>query len=64
MKIFTTDIPNNRNIYSDNIATKKGDYVIIPETIRDINVLWNDVLFYVIQQKRIQDPVSDNFDIL
>ena len=64
MKIFTTDIPNDRNIYGDNIATKKGDYVIIPETIRDINVLWNDVLFYVIQQKRIQDPVSDNFDIL
>ena len=64
MKIFTTDIPIDRNIYSDNIATKKGDYVIIPETIRDINVLWNDVLFYVIQQKRIQDPVSDNFDIL
>ena len=64
MKIFTTDIPNDRNIYSDTIETKKGDYVIIPETIRDINVLWNDVLFYVIQQKCIQDPVSDNFDIL
>ena len=64
MKIFTTDIPNDRNIYSDTTVTKKGDYVIIPETVRDINVLWNDVLFYVIQQKRIQDPVSDNFDIL
>ena len=44
MVIFSTDIPNDRNIYSDNIATKKTDYVIIPETIREINVLWDDVL--------------------
>ena len=46
------------------LRQRKVINVIIPETIRDINVLWNDVLFYVIQQKRIQDPVSDNFDIL
>ena len=31
-------------IYSDNIATKKVDYVILG-TIREINVLWDDVLF-------------------
>ena len=36
MKIFSTDIPNDRNIYGDNIATKKNNYVIIPETIRDV----------------------------
>ena len=45
MKIFSRDIPNGRNIYGDNIATKKNDYVIIPEIIREINVLWDDVLF-------------------
>ena len=28
-------IPNDRNTYGDNIATKKDDYVIIPETTRD-----------------------------
>ena len=43
MKIFSTDIPNDRNMYGDNIATKRDDYVIVPETIRDINVLWHDV---------------------
>ena len=44
MKIFSTDIlndrniygDNGRNIYGDNIATKKNDYVIIPETICDV----------------------------
>ena len=36
MKIFSTDIPNHRNVYGDNIATKKDDYAIIPETIREI----------------------------
>ena len=35
MKIFSTNITNDRNIYGHNIATKKNDYVIIPETIRD-----------------------------
>ena len=44
MKIFSTDIPNGRNIYGDNIATKKVDYAIA-ETIREINILWDDVLF-------------------
>ena len=44
MKIFSTDIPNDRNVYGDNIATKEVDYVI-PETIPEINVLWDDVLF-------------------
>ena len=58
MKIFSTDIPNDRNMYGDNIATKRDDYVIIPETIREINVLWHDVHFYVIQKRRIQNPVS------
>ena len=59
MKIFSTDIPNERNMYCDNIATKKDDYVIVPETIREKNVLWHDVLFYVIQKRRIQNPVSN-----
>ena len=59
MKIFSTDIPNDRNMYGDNIATKRDDYVIVPETIREINVLWNDVLFYVIQKRHIQNPVSN-----
>ena len=45
MKILSTDIPSDRNMYGDNIATKKNDYVIIRETICEINVLWNDVLF-------------------
>ena len=54
MKIFSTDIPNDRNMYGDNIATKRDDYVIVPETIRDINVLWHDV-----QKRRIQNPVSN-----
>ena len=31
MKIFSTDLPNDRNVYGDNIATKKVDHVI-PET--------------------------------
>ena len=44
MKIFSMDIPNDRNIYGDNIVTKKVDYVI-PEAICEINVLWDDVLF-------------------
>ena len=38
MKILSTDIPNDRYIYGENIETKKVDYVI-PETIREINVL-------------------------
>ena len=33
MKIFSTVIPNDRNICGDNIATKKDNYVIVPETI-------------------------------
>ena len=45
MKIFLLDILNDRNIYEDNILTKKDDYVIIPETICEISVLWDDVLF-------------------
>ena len=49
---------------AEYIATKKDDYVVIPETIREINVLWDDVLFFVTQQKRIQDPVSNKFDNL
>ena len=44
MEMFSTDIPNDRNIYWDNIATKKNDYVIIPKTIREINVLWDEIL--------------------
>ena len=59
MKIFSTDIPNSRNIYGNNIATKRDDYVIITETIQEINVLWDDVLFYTIQERRIQNPVSN-----
>ena len=43
MKIFSTDIANDRITYGDTIATKKVDYVI-PETIREINILWYDVL--------------------
>ena len=31
--------------YGDNIATRKDDYVITPGTIREINVLWDNVLF-------------------
>ena len=31
MKKFSTDLPNDRNVYGDNIVTKKVDYVI-PET--------------------------------
>ena len=45
MKIFFTDMPNDRNIYGDNITTKKNDCIIIPETIRVINVLRDVVLF-------------------
>ena len=59
MKIFSSDIPNDRNMYGDNIETKREDYVIVPETIREINVLWHDLLFYVIQKRRIQNPVSN-----
>ena len=59
MKIFSTDIPNNRNIYGNNIATKRDDYVIITETIQEIKVLWDDVLFYIIQERRIQNSVSN-----
>ena len=55
--IFSRNIPNDRNIYGDNIATKKYDYVIIPETIREINVLWDDDLFYLSQQRCIQNSV-------
>ena len=60
MKIFSTDIPNDRNIYGDNIATKNVDYVI-PETIPEINVLWMTFSFisYVIKQRPIQNPVSN-----
>ena len=39
MRIFSVGISNDRNTYGDNIATKKDDYVIIPEITRDINVL-------------------------
>ena len=62
MKIFYTDILNDRNIYRDNIATKKDDYVITPEIIRDINVIvsfTDKCFFYVTQQRRIQNPVSN-----
>ena len=59
MKIFSTDIPNDRNMYGDNIATKRDDYVIVPETICEINALWHDVLFYVNQKRRIPNPVSN-----
>ena len=45
MNIFSTDIPSDRNMYEDNIATKRDDHAIIPETIHEINVLWGDVLF-------------------
>ena len=45
MKIFSTDITNDRNIDDDNITTKKNDCIIIPETIRVINVSWDVVLF-------------------
>ena len=51
--IFSRNIPNDRNIYGDNVATKKYDYVIIPEIIREINVLWDDDLFYLSQQRCI-----------
>ena len=64
MKIFSTDIPNDKNMYGDNISIEKDGYVIIPEPIRERNVLQDDVLFYAIQQKRIQNPVSNNSDDL
>ena len=64
MKIFSTDIPNDKNMYGDNISIEKDGYVIIPEAIRERNVLQDDVLFYAIQQKRIQNPVSNNSDDL
>ena len=44
MRTFSTDIPRDRNIYGDNTLSKKDDYVI-PDTVREINVLWDDVLF-------------------
>ena len=44
MRTFSTDIPHDRNIYGDNTLSKKDDYVI-PDTVREINVLWDDVLF-------------------
>ena len=62
MKIFYTDIQNDRNTYRDNIVTKKDDYVITPEIIRDINVIvsfTDKCFFYVIQQRCIQKPVSN-----
>ena len=46
MKTFSTDIPNDRNIYGDNTASKKDNYVIIPETIDEINLLWDNALLY------------------
>ena len=64
MKIFSTDIPNDKNMYGDNISIEKDGYVIIPEAIRERNVLQDDVLFYAVQQKRIQNPVSNNSDDL
>ena len=64
MKIFSTDIPNDKNMYGDNISIEKDGYVIMPEAIRERNVLQDDVLFYAIQQKRIQNPVSNNSDDL
>ena len=64
MKIFSTDIPNDKNMYGDNISIEKDGYVIIPEAIRERNVLQDEVLFYAIQQKRIQNPVSNNSDDL
>ena len=64
MKIFSTDIPNDKNMYGDNISIEKDGYVIIPDAIRERNVLQDDVLFYAIQQKRIQNPVSNNSDDL
>ena len=64
MKIFSTDIPNDKNMYGDNISIEKDGYVIIPEAIRERNVLQDDVLFYAIQQNRIQNPVSNNSDNL
>ena len=39
MKIFSTDIPNDRNMYGDNISKEKDGYVIIPEAIRERNAL-------------------------
>ena len=59
MKIFSADILNDRIYNGDNITIKKDDYFIIPETIHEINVLWDDVLFYIIQQSCIQNPVSN-----
>ena len=49
MKIFSADILNDRIYNGDNITIKKDDYFIIPETIHEINILWDDVLFYIIQ---------------
>ena len=51
-------------MYGDNISIEKDGYVIIPVAIRERNVLQDDVLFYAIQQKRIQNPVSNNSDDL
>ena len=61
LQIFPADIPNGKNIYGNNIATKKNDYVVIPETIRKINSF--EMMFsfvtYVIHQMPIQDAVSN-----
>ena len=63
MMIFSTDIPNDRNMYGDNVATKKVDYVV-PETIRE--KMFCGMIFSfvgcVIQQRRIQNPVS-NYEV-
>ena len=52
MKVFFNDIPNDRNIYGDNIAAKKNDYVIIL-------FMMLSFVSYVIQQRCIQNPVSN-----
>ena len=52
MKICCKYTEWQKYIYGDNIATKKNDYVIIPETIREINVcgMMFSFVSYVIQQ--------------
>ena len=58
--MFFTDIPSDRNIFGDNIATKKVDYVI-PENI--LEKMFCGVMFSfvtcLIKQRPIQNPVSN-----
>ena len=58
-KVILGEKVQSSGSYSSILSLYLYIHVIIPETIREINVLWHDVHFYVIQKRRIQNPVSN-----